>query len=85
MIRVFTKFSIDLKTRGFNPGYHVMYNEASIALKKKMTIINIKYQLVTPGNHRYDNINISIKIFKNYFTAHFSVCMQTSALNYGTG
>ena len=67
MIRVFTKFSIDLKTRGINPGYHVMYNEASIALKKKMTIINIKYQLVTPGNHKANNVERSIQTFKNNF------------------
>ena len=33
MIQDFTGLTTDFKSRGINPGFHVMYNEASTALK----------------------------------------------------
>ena len=58
MIRAFTELSEDLKIRGINPGFHFMDNEAYIYLKMKMTTMDIKYQLVTPSNHRSNNADI---------------------------
>ena len=67
MVRAFIELTTDLKSRGFNPGYHIMDNEDSTELKNIMTIMEIKYQLVHPGNHRANNTEISIQTFKNHF------------------
>ena len=45
----------ELKNRGINTGFHFMDNEASTALNLTITTMNIKYQLVTPSNHRANN------------------------------
>ena len=67
MIRAFTSFTEDLKSRGINPGFHFMYNKASNALNLIMTTMNIKYQLVPPRNHRANNAERAIQKFKNHF------------------
>ena len=54
-IRDFTSLTEDLKSRGINPGFHFMENEAYTALKLTMTTMKIKYQLVPPSNHRANN------------------------------
>ena len=43
-----------------------MDNEASTALKLKMTTVNIKYQLVPPINHRSNNAERWIQTFNNH-------------------
>ena len=52
MIQAFIKLTEDLKIYGINPRLNFMDNEASADLKTTMSIMNIKYQLVTPSNHR---------------------------------
>ena len=52
MIRAFTELPADLKSRERKPGFHFMDNEASKALKMKITTMDIKYKLVPPSNHR---------------------------------
>ena len=41
-----------------------MDNEASTALKITMTTMDVKYQLVIPGNHRANNSEITIQTLK---------------------
>ena len=41
MIRELIEFTKDLKKSGLNPGFHVMDNEASTAIKNKMTSMEI--------------------------------------------
>ena len=67
MIQAFTELTEDLKTREINPGFYLMDNEASTALKTKMTTMNIKYQLFPQSNHRANNAEIAIQTFKNHF------------------
>ena len=67
MIRDFTALTEDLKIRRINPGFHFMDNEASTDLMMTMTSMNIKYQLVTPSNHRENNTEREIQTFRNYF------------------
>ena len=67
MIRAFTELSADLKSHGINPGFHFMDNEASKALKMIITTMEIKYKLVLPSNHRYNNAERSILTFKYHF------------------
>ena len=55
IIRAFTSLTGDLKSRGINPGFHFMDNEASTALEMTTTTMNIKYQLVPPSNQRANN------------------------------
>ena len=55
MISAFTDFTTDLESRGINPVFHIMDNKASKVLKKAMATMDIKYQLVFPSNHRYNN------------------------------
>ena len=43
MIWAFTELTEDLKRRGIKPSFGFMDNEASKALKIKMTSMNIKY------------------------------------------
>ena len=69
MIKSFKRLTEDLKSRGIKPGFHFMHNEASISLKMKITNTNIKYQLVSPSNHRAKNTERAIKTFKNHFIA----------------
>ena len=65
MIRAFTELTTDFKSRGINPGLHFMDNEASTDLKMAMTTMDIKYQLVTPSNHKANNAERAIQTFKN--------------------
>ena len=53
MIFGFSKQTTDLKTQGFNPGFHVMDNKAYT--EETMTNTEIKYQVVPLGNHRSNN------------------------------
>ena len=69
MIRDFTYLTEDLKSQGIHPGFHFMDNKASTALNLTMTIMNIKYQLVPPSNHRTNNAERAIQTFKNHFIA----------------
>ena len=67
MIRAFTSLTEYLKTQGIHPGIQFMDNEASTALNLIMTNMNIKYQLVTPVNHRANNAERAIQTFKKHF------------------
>ena len=69
IIRAFTEFTEYFKSCGIKPGFHFMDNEASTALKIKMTSMNIKYQLVPQINHRANNSERAILTFKNNFIA----------------
>ena len=69
MIRSFTSLTGYLKFQGIHPGFHFMENKASTALKRTMTTMNIKYQVVPPSNHREKNTDRSIQKFKNHFVA----------------
>ena len=51
MIRAFTELTENVKICVTNLGLHLVDNEASTALKMKISDINIKYQLVPPSNH----------------------------------
>ena len=52
MIRYFTELTTDLKIRGIKPGFHLMENEASTALKMAMKTMDINHQLVPLSNNR---------------------------------
>ena len=69
MIRAFKELTTDLKSRWFDPGFHIMDNEASTSIKKAMTNMGIKYQLVPPSNHRSNNVEIFIQTVKKNFIA----------------
>ena len=66
-IKAFTLLTEDLKSRGINPCFHLMENEASTALNMTMMTMNIKYQLVPPSNHRAKNAEKAIQTLKNHF------------------
>ena len=67
MIWDFIEFTTDFKSCRINPGIHFMDNEASTDFKMATITMDIKYQLVTPSNHRSNNAKISIQKLKNYF------------------
>ena len=69
MIRYFTELTKYLKSRGINPGFHFMDNEASTALNMTMITMNIKYQLVPPSNHIANNAEINSKLQKTLHSA----------------
>ena len=69
MIKAFTELTEDLKIYRINPCLHFIDNEASIALRMKMTSMNIKYQLFTPSNNIANNSERAIKTFKNHSIA----------------
>ena len=46
-----------------------MDNEAFTTLKHKMTTMEIKYKLASPGNHISENAERSIQTFNNQFIA----------------
>ena len=69
IIRYFVELTAYFERRGINPGFHIMDNKASTEFKNSRTTIDIKYQLVTPSNHRAKNTDRSINIFKNHFLA----------------
>ena len=66
VIRAFTLFTEYFKRYIINPVFNFVDNEASAAFKMKMTTMDIKYQLVTPSNHR------NIQTFTNHFVAGLS-------------
>ena len=68
-IRAFTSLTEDFKNRIINPGFNFMKNKANSALKLTKTNMNIKYQLVSPSNHRANNAEKYIQTFKNHFIA----------------
>ena len=67
MVRDFIELTEDFKSCGINPGFHLMDNDASTALKTTMISMNIKYQLVPTSNHRANNAERAIQTFKNHF------------------
>ena len=69
IIIAFTSLTEYFKSQGINPGFHLMDNEAFADLKIIMASVNIKYQLVPPSNHRANNSERAIQIFKNHFIA----------------
>ena len=56
VIRAFTELSTDLKIHGINPGFNLMENKASTALKMAMTTMDINYQLSPPSNQRVNSL-----------------------------
>ena len=69
MIQDLKKCTTEFKIRGINLVCHFMENEASTALKLEMTTMEIKYQLFPPSNHRANNSERAIQMFKNNFIA----------------
>ena len=55
MIRAFTSFTTDLKSRVINPGLNFMDNKLSTAPKTSMDTMDINYQLPPPSNHTVKN------------------------------
>ena len=80
MIRAFTSFTTDLRSRGINPRLHFMDNEASTELKMAMTTIYINYQLFNTSNHRENNSERAIQTFKNHFIAVLCILDKYSHL-----
>lgn len=58
-----------LQKAGQSPTVFIMDNEASAHLKNTMDSIGIKYQLVTPHNHRANLAERAIQSFKSHFKA----------------
>ena len=69
MIQAFKELTEDLKSRESNQGFHLMHIVASTALKMLITTMEIKYTLVPPSNHRYNNAMRFIQTFKYHFIA----------------
>ena len=69
MIRTFTEFTTDFKSCGINPGLYFMDNKALTVFKMAIPIMEIKYQLDPPSNHRAENTERYIQTFKNHFIA----------------
>ena len=46
-----------------------MDNEASTALLVEITNIEIKYQFLSPSNHRENNVEVAIQTFKTLVIA----------------
>ena len=67
ILRAFIKLTEGLKSRGINPGFHLMDNEASTNIDMNMKTMNIKYKLVPQSNHRAKNAERSNQTFKNHF------------------
>ena len=61
-----------------------MDNEASTTLNLTMATMNIKYQLVTPSNHRAKNVEREIQTFNNHFIAGLCIVENIFIFNYGT-
>ena len=58
-----------LTSRGFQPRYQRLDNEASTALKDFMTAEGVDYQLTPAGTHRRNNAERAIRTWKNHFIA----------------
>ena len=58
---------IRLKICDINPGFHFMDNASSSALNISIKTLDINYQLVPSNNHRSNNAERSIQMFKNHF------------------
>ena len=69
MIKAFTELTEDFRSRGINPGFHFMDNEAYTYLNITITSMNIKYQLVHTSIHRANNSEREIQTFRNHFIA----------------
>ena len=67
-IRVFKDLNEHLITRGINPAYTRLYNEASPAFQRELKSKNIDFQLSPPpGMHLRNTAERAISIFKDHF------------------
>ena len=55
--------------RGLQPKFHVLDNEASVALQDAITNNKIEFQLAPPHIHRRNAAERAIRTFKNHFIA----------------
>ena len=62
-----TKIHDKLRKRGLTPKLHIMDNEVSEELKKYFDESNIQFQLVPPHMHKINDVESSVKTFKNHF------------------
>ena len=69
LIDAFLKLTNLLKSRGMQPKFQILDNEASVELKKAITTQNIKFQLAPPNIHRRNAAERAIRTFKNHFIA----------------
>ena len=46
MVRAFTRLTTNLKIREFNPGFYIMYNEASPSFKNSVTAMYLVYKIL---------------------------------------
>jgi hypothetical protein len=72
MIRAYTKLHTYLCSRGLQPKFQILDNEASQAIQDVMTSNNIDFQLAPPHMHRRNAAERAIRTFKNHFIAGLS-------------
>jgi hypothetical protein len=71
----------ELTAKGFKPKLQTLDNEASAALKKKITTNDVEYQLVPPHRHRRNAAERAIRNFKEHFVAGLSSADPTFPLH----
>ena len=65
--RVFKYLHEHLLTRGFNPEYMKLYNEASTAFQRELKVKNIEFQLAPPVIYFCNAAECAISTFKDHF------------------
>ncbi len=56
-----------LQSAGIQPKMHLLDNKCSVDCKERIKFNNMKYQLVTPQDHRRNIAETAIKVFKAHF------------------
>ena len=69
IVRACTTLHSLLIKRGLQPKFHMLDNEASLALQAAITNNNIEFQLAPPHIHRRNAAERAIRTFKNHFIA----------------
>jgi hypothetical protein len=67
MIRAYEKIIDRMKAAGFGLRKHMLDNEASDAFKQYIRQQQLQFELVPPGNHRCNQAEHAIQIFKAHF------------------
>ena len=74
LIHAFNKLTDILISKGFNPKFQVLDNEASQELKTAINAKKIQFQLAPPHIHRRNAAERAIRTFKNHFIAALATC-----------
>ena len=69
LIDAFIKLTNILISKGLQPKFQILDNEASFVLKQTINKQQIKFQLAPPNIHRRNAAERAIRTFKNHFTA----------------